>query len=235
MTSKSRMPRLFVTAILATFSLSAQAALVNPVDGRLSASAYGGGTSDRPPDVIFGASYGQFTNRAYAVSPIPGGAPGSGRADISANVNPNSVSLNGSAYGTSMGGATASATTQFNLTQAGAWILQFTAYESELLGLAGNISLSDSNGIVYQWTCGGGRTSCATPAWNKPLKPVTLDLGAGLHTLSLNLTEGSYWGSRAGGNGVLSLTPVPIPAALPLLATGLIGLATFARRRVTAV
>jgi hypothetical protein len=59
--------------------------------------------------------------------------------------------------------------------------------------------------------------------------PTTI-LTAGTYTLEV---EGTVTGDPGGGNftGSLNLTPVPLPAALPLLFSGLGGFGLFARRR----
>ncbi|MBS0379164.1 MAG: FxDxF family PEP-CTERM protein [Proteobacteria bacterium] len=84
-------------------------------------------------------------------------------------------------------------------------------------------------GVMEGWTSSinFSPTQTLTSSW---ISPTTLT--AGTYVLEV---RGSVVGTSGGGySGVLNLTPVPLPAGLPLLLSGLGGLAGLVRRRARA-
>jgi hypothetical protein len=124
----------------------------------------------------------------------------------------------------------ASTTVNFSLTDTDFWTFKFfgpadTAAGTVMLSGASGVIVSMSSTCVENWHVAHTGFACHAQG-------ATMQLGAGLYTLAFDY---ELTGSRAGVGGgtamVDLLTPVPVPAALPLFGAALAGLGMMRRRR----
>jgi hypothetical protein len=248
------MSRKFILS-LAGLSLAAllpmeqgQAALITPTGGNLQASVFFGftdGTLIRSESTVtlIPSSFSDGSPRtAIAEAPLSPAFPGfvGGRAEATANIQAERISLFGSAtsgFDEGFGNlSSASGQLGFDLSTASALRFSFADLLLESFGIA-NLSLfkdSPTGASVLQCAFSpfppGGFCSQNLDVSQGPANGV-LNLDAGHYELVFAAQTGVNAGSRPPGQFSFSLTPVPVPAAIWLLGSALLGFAPLLRRR----
>lgn len=106
----------------------------------------------------------------------------------------------------------------------------FGTEETTNLAVSGDLTIKDGN--LHNWTAQGG-FDLSTPLWDNR-DHVGLTLQNTLNAISLANGESAMIQKKAVGSEItvsVFTTPIPVPAAVWLFASGLLGLAGLARRR----
>jgi len=94
-------------------------------------------------------------------------------------------------------------------------------------------TLADTGGALTAWSIGGSLDLADTVGWGSDSK-VMMTLQNNIQAETVNAGEQAFIQKKAGGIGVV-VNPVPVPAAVWLFGSGLIGLIGVARRKRAAL